>query len=284
MSMTGRRNHMTTIFTYLARRAVRACLLAVGLGLLSLPVCPAVGAADGYRLEMDYELFIGGFLVGRSGFELQLGEANYAIRASGRSEGLIDRIIGFRSRASSEGQIVEGGLEPASHKHDNRWFGDPRTVRLGFTASGPQRIDVLPLAADDDRQPVPRDMLRGSVDPLSAALLAGINVAPESSAEPCRFVLPIFDGRRRYDITFTPERWENIVGPFFKGRARRCSALTRRIAGFSESPWLPRTEEPEAGRIWFARLAPGTLPIVVRLEADIGLGSLVVHLVRFARK
>ena len=47
---------------------------------------------------------------------------------------------------------------------------------------------------------------------------------------------------------------------------------------------LPRTEEPEAGRVWFARMAQATLPIVVRLEADIGLGSLVVHLVRFARR
>ncbi len=282
--MTGRRNRMTDFTSYLARRAIRACLLLVLFWLLATPVNGAARAAEDYGLEMDYDLFIGGFLVGRAGFQLQLGKGNYVISASGRSEGLIDRIIGFRSRASTEGQFHQGRPRPTLHRHDNRWFGEPRTVRLGFDSAGPRGIEVLPEAADDDRQPVPRDLLGGSVDPLSAALLAGIEVAPESAAEPCRFVLPIFDGRRRYDITFTPERWENIEGPFFTGKARRCSALTRRIAGFSERPWLPRTEEPEAGRVWFARMAPVTLPIVVRLEADIGLGSLVVHLVRFARK
>jgi hypothetical protein len=233
---------------------------------------------------MDYELFIGGFLVGRADFRLQLDTSSYRISASGRSEGLIDRVIGFRSQASTEGWVHRNRPAPTTHRHGNRWFGEPRSVRLGFDATGPRHIEVVPEAADDDRRPVPHELLRGTLDPLSAALLAGFAVSPESAAAPCRFVLPIFDGRRRYDITFTPERWENIEGPFFTGEARRCSALTHRIAGFSERPWLPRTEKPEVGRIWFARMAPATLPVVVRLEADIGLGSLVVHLVRFARK
>ena len=275
---------MTYYATYFARRAAWAGLLAALFWLLAWPGGSSARAAEGYRLEMDYELYVGGFLLGRAGFQLQLGTRDYRIDAQGRSEGLIDRIVGFRSQASSQGQVLEGRPLPTLHRQDNSWFGEPRSVRLGFAAAGPQRIEVLPEAADDDRQPVPGDLLGGSIDPLSAALLAGIEVAPEGAATPCRFVLPIFDGRRRYDITFKPERWESIEGPFFKGRARRCSALTRRIAGFSRNPWLPRTEEPEAGHVWFARLAPATLPIVVRLEADIGLGSLVVHLVRFARK
>jgi hypothetical protein len=281
MSLTCRRNFMTDFISYLARRAG---LLAAIVWLLAFPGANSARAAEGYRLEMDYELYVGGFLLGRAGFQIQLGNRDYRIDAQGRSEGLIDRIVGFRSQASSQGQVLEGWPLPTLHRQDNSWFGEPRSVRLGFAAAGPQRIEVLPEAVDDDRQPVPGDLLGGSMDPLSAALLAGIKMMPESAATPCRFVLPIFDGRRRYDITFKPERWESIEGPFFKGRAQRCSALTRRIAGFSQNPWLPRTEEPEAGHVWFTRMAPATPPIVVRLEADIGLGSLVVHLVRFARK
>ena len=137
-------------------------------------------------------------------------------------------------------------------------------------------VDVAPLPEDDDRLPVKEGMKLATIDALSAALVTSLSAMSEANR--CNMSVPIFDGRRRYNVHIKGEEEQAVEGPVYSGDAYRCELKIERIAGHSRSPWMPQRDD-ESADVWFARLAPAWTPIPVRFEADIGMGSLVIHLV-----
>ena len=143
---------------------------------------------------------------------------------------------------------------------------------------GPEFAVIHPLPEVDDREIVPNDMRRNTIDPLSAALRAAYSAKTREDRLSCEDSIPVFDGRRRYDLVFKDAGTEVIDGPYYDGVARKCLASIRRIVGFSRDPFLPRSKDLEGGEIWFADLVPGWPPVPVRFKTDVGLGNAFVHL------
>jgi hypothetical protein len=279
-------------------------------GILIGPV-PLAGAAEAQLsvsppearpLHLVYDIYLGGFHTGRIELEIDIGHARepaqaparYRVVAETRSAGLIDYLIGFRSRAVSEGRQVGGTPHPTRHEVDNTWMGKPRSVRIRYADGAPsphsrrdtpETVTIAPSPEVDERDPVPLDARVGAVDPLTAALrVTMIAAGPEGDGESlmrstCVGAVPVFDGRRRYDIRLRDGAPDTVEGPYYHGAALRCRTSLDRIVGFSRNPFLPRSTDPEDGELWFAALDPALPPVPVRFKTDVGLGNALVHLV-----
>jgi hypothetical protein len=80
---------------------------------------------------------------------------------------------------------------------------------------------------------VPPEQQKDTLDPLSAVifLTSGVAVSEEN---PCSITMPVFDGRRRYNVELSKESNTNIHmdNGLYKGRAAVCAVKYRQIAGF----------------------------------------------------
>ena len=104
----------------------------------------------------------------------------------------------------------------------------------------------------------------------------------------CAVPVPIFDGKRRFDITGKDAGEGATVGDeygVYSGPARLCDADFKMISG----EWKDREHahfwqktETESGRdpfhIWLASPAPGLPEMPVRLETGSIAGLVVIHL------
>ena len=99
-----------------------ALVLAIGLAT-------PVAAEPETRVDLAYEIYLGGFHVGTLRLRAEIAEQRYHLVADTRSRGVIDLLIGFTSKAETVGRLVDGRVSPNWHAADNTWLGQPRRVR-----------------------------------------------------------------------------------------------------------------------------------------------------------
>jgi hypothetical protein len=233
-------------------------------------------SAQAKSIDLKYRIFVGGLEAGEVKLQINHERDAYHVKSEIRSLGLVDALIRFRSNSFSNGRITNNIVSPIRHEAHNMWRGDPRSVVMSYNEEGPDMVEVDPSPESDDRLPVEDEMKLATVDALSAALVTSLSAM--ATANRCNKSVPIYDGRRRYNVHITGEVDQAVEGPVYSGDAYRCELKIERVAGHSRSPWMPQKDD-ESGDVWFARLAPAWTPIPVRFEADIGMGSLVIHLV-----
>ena len=140
---------------------------------------------------------------------------------------------------------------------------------------------VVPEPDPSERTPLPPNAAEGTLDPLSAVI--GMAFSMKDGAE-CRGVFPIFDGRRRYDVTVEPAPSRLLDAAdysIFTGEAATCKVTDyKRLGGFRKEPskYADTARRREA---YVARVAEDALPVPVRIEVHTDYGALVIHLTRY---
>lgn len=228
---------------------------------------PALGSANEISVALEYEIRLGGLHAGAVHLTATLTPERYRIAARTESRGLVDMLVGFRSEARTEGERRLDRVIPKAHQADNKWRGEPRWVRVQYGEDG-LNAEVHPPPELDDRDPVPPELQKGTLDPLSAAVRA---VLAAEAERPCQDRLDVFDGRRRYALHFEDAQVESS--------ATRCRVRLERIAGMSHEPWLPILEPIEKADLWIERVRPDLPPLPLRLQADTAFGAAQVRLV-----
>jgi hypothetical protein len=106
----------------------------------------------------------------------------------------------------------------------------------------------------------------------------------------CNGRVPVFDGRRRYDL-ITVDRG---VKPFaaeavsrFSGEARQCDFTVQPIAGFERRDKRMNAAEeqlPRQGRAWLKRIDDDMPPTPIRIEYQGEWGATVITLKEFVKR
>lgn len=253
-----------------------ACLLGV------LLAAPAGRAAEGETVRLSYDAYLGPFYVVSATAELRLDGATYRVVTRAQSEGIAALFYSWQSEARSEGRRDATRLRPRLHEVVGEWRGENRLVRLSYDGRGPIDFRVDPPPDGTERDPVPPDLTVGTVDPLSGTLAVLQRIAGGGR---CEGEIPIFDGRRRYDMIVrpgAPSVLPAIHSSIFAGPAQRCEFQLRRIAGFWKKPsrFGRRVTNPV---LWVASPLDGVPPVPVRFTAETGFGDLRIHLTRVQR-
>jgi hypothetical protein len=176
----------------------------------------------------------------------------------------------LRSRLEAHGRIAGDRLLPEAMRAETHWRGVDFHTRVDYGADGSVTAEATP-APTRPVTPVSPAQMRGAVDQLTASLLTARRLAARGS---CALALPVFDGRRRYDLSFTDLPSEVLSG--LRGESRVCQMRRRRIAGF---PIERGGDQPtDQGKLWFAQLVPGDVMVPVRMEFGSEFGTFAAKL------
>ena len=242
-----------------------------GLALLAL-LGAAPASATETRLVLDYDLTYGPFRLVALRATVDLDDRRYRAATDMHTVGLAGILFPWESHAHSAGVQAAGGPRPERFSSEGVFRGQPRHVEIDYGADGIVKAHVEPPPEEDWRDQVPQELVGGTIDPLSASLSV--------MSRDCSGTVPVFDGRRRYDLTLTDMGADSVEGSgqAFSGPARRCRAQVRALAGFWKTE-PQQSEAPTTLDFWVAQPTAGSPPVPVYLELSGNRGTLRIHLI-----
>jgi hypothetical protein len=248
------------------------------LGGAALLTASQAGAAEPVRL--GYAIYAGGFHVLDASIVLDLGREGYTVEVNAQTQGVLGTFFPWQALARSDGRINAGEAEPRTHRQTGTWRGKDRAVNLYYDGSGSVLAEVRPPDDPAEREPVPPEMVPGTTDPLSAVLSVAGAVAVGRG---CSETVPVFDGRRRYDLTFQEMGSRNLAPSkysVFSGAAVQCQVTSKVLAGNwkKESGFASDDEKRKPVALMLASVVEGMPPVPVRLEGESRFGEVIMHL------
>ncbi|MEP9351843.1 DUF3108 domain-containing protein [Xanthobacter sp. KR7-225] len=210
-----------------------ARLLATALALAPLALACGIDAAraDG-RMVAKYSLSVAGVEFGRGTFVVQASDSAYEISGTARITGLMRAVANGKGRAAARGTLQNGRMLPRVYAMDADADGKAESARIVMLAGAVKEMDVEPeLKFLPDRVPVTDAVLKSVLDPVSGAFVYMPGTGDMLSAAACQRVIPVFDGRQRYDIALSFQRVEQVKAEGYDGPAVVCAARYRPVAG-----------------------------------------------------
>lgn len=182
------------------------------------------------NLQLVWGLYLGGIALGKIGFNTTIEGARYSAYSQLETQGIVNSFWESRIRADSSGEVRPMRLVPKAYNSDYVSERSTQIVNLGYVDGFPARLTAEP-EYDLTRFPVPDAEKDGTIDPLSAMVFAVAGVTA-SEGEPCGTVIPVFDGRRRYNINLDYARTVPVDHADYRGGALECTMEYEQLAGF----------------------------------------------------
>jgi len=236
-------------------------LAAISALTTTLPAFADTGTAA------QYDFYVGGFPVAEVALTTTLDADGYEARTEVTTRGVLEMLL--RGRAASHargshgsfGQFVPQGF--ATRYSSRR---GEQSIRILYEDASPARVEFEPEATDADDHAAPRERL-GALDPATAAVMV---LLPVTGRDLCNRTIPVFDGKRRFDVIFLPPdaaRFDDSApAPESDTPLTRCLGVYERISGFGEDasgksryfPFDVWFEKTDAGGFRAVRVAGST--------------------------
>ncbi len=168
--------------------------------------------------RLTYAIMVGGIHLGDALIVLNQSPTGYTTEMKVTARGVAKMVKNFSSEMRGEGRFTDG-IKPQPAVYSRQWSTDEVAAEMTMTydASGAAKSDeryynpatAAPIPFDqlpwNDRgekpRDVPQDMRSNAFDPMAAFIAARGQIRAQGvTAGPKNFRVPIFDGRRRYDI------------------------------------------------------------------------------------
>lgn len=199
------------------RTAALAAFVAASSPVICMGAALPAPAMQSERLV--YSIMVGGLHLGDAMIGLNQTSAGYSTEMKLTARGVAKMVKNFRSDMRGEGRFAEAGAKPMPAVYSRQWSTnavasdmtmkfDPATG-LAMTeeryfnpeTSAAIAPEDLPWADKGDKdKPVPADLRTNVLDPMAAFVAARVQIMAQAANGPKTFRVPIYDGRRRYDI------------------------------------------------------------------------------------
>jgi len=263
----------------LSRRLVAGGLLSAALA------APALAANDKPQdFQLDYEVWKSGFEVLRAKIDFETSPAldRYKMELEADLVGAPALLFSYHLDLLAEGRLSQRGVEPLTYRSETLQGKREKKrewLQMAYNAQGIPAVSGDPLPADEAREQLPAFQLRDSADPMSAIVETLFELGATGS---CENVAKVFDGRRRYDLvskgvgdTDLSKSSINI----YSGPAQICELSVKQIGGYRHSG----TDKKNFARkikVYMASPAPNLPVVPVRIVAETGWGTVLIHLVK----
>lgn len=244
------------------------------------------------KFGLQYDVYAGGFKALNAELVLDLDRQAYDMELKAETQGFIGSLFPWKADFSTSGHAEKGQLVPTLHTASSMWRNKVSVTELNFDPSG----NLLKTTRQDKGQttvtraaenPIGKD----AVDMLTGTLLMLQNTRNTGD---CKGSFPVFDGKRRFNITLKDEGKELLPKSkfsAFSGEALRCTVKVEPVAGFDKKDenrgWMAVQNHTEARRkpptLWLAKLDRKGPVVPVRMEIASEYGSVVAHLSGTAR-
>ncbi len=266
-----------TIRTTIETRLKSAFAALAAVLVISAP--PAAASARDADVGLYYKVYVGGFHVGDLNFDIGLRPRKFDVEANIKSTGMIGRMFPWSMKAYSNGAFAgDGRVSPIAAGQSNNWRGKERYIDLSFEKGVARVKRIRPTPDADDRDRVPENLRAGALD-LTSAIMT-IIARMDSQAE-CAAQVPVFDGRRRFDLVVEPDGVDSLkpnrYSPF-GGATTNCIVWLDKKAGFKRRDSSGWNDSDRKARVWLGRAFGDAPPVPIRLTFDTPFGALIAHL------
>jgi hypothetical protein len=252
--------------THLAIAALATCILC------------ADANAQG-KLDARYVATLAGVQIGAGGWVIDIGDDQFSAAANGMTTGLLRVFATGEGISTSRGTVRGDNLAPTLFVSTIN--NDKRVEELKLVMSAGNVKDMVvepPTMPHPDRVPLTDAHRRGIVDPMSAALIRVPGNDDPVGPEACRRTLPVFDGRMRFDLQLSFNRFENVQAEKgYHGSVAVCRVRFVPVAGHVPNrPAIKYLAAQQDIEMWLAPIA-GTrivVPYKISIPTPIGRGVL----------
>eukprot|EP00439_Symbiodinium_sp_Y106_P087733 s1_g269.t1 len=258
----------------------RLAALILTSGLLAGTVSPATATEAGpTNLKVDYAIALGGFDLGRADVEANINGGAYQLDAFIKTEGIAEQFFETTFALESEGSFAGNRVKPTRFISTYQDEDSSRRVELTYPRRGAPIMTAEPAYGDGFGPHVQLNDVLMTQDPVSALLLP----TRSASASPCDRSLPLFDGRRRYDLQLREDGMTEINGAesAYTGPAMRCTVGMLPVAGYERKTLIKLLAREDSIRVWLAPLEGSDVWVPVRLTLRTPFGGAVMRATRF---
>ncbi len=261
----------------------RRSLFAAAATLALLLAGAAEPARAQGKLDASYAITAARLPVGSATATIELGNGEYAISMNGRAGGVMRMLSSGEGTLSARGVIIDGHPVPTTFAAATKSDDDAMDVKMTLADGVVTELTAAAPPKSDDRVAVTDAHKANVIDPLSALLMPVTGTGDELSQSACQRTLPIFDGRRRFDLKLAFKRMDKVrAGKGYAGPVVVCAMTFVPVAGHRASSslikYLSNGREME---IALAPIAGTRLLAPFRVAINNMLGNLVVQANRF---
>jgi hypothetical protein len=239
---------------------------------------------EGQRVEIGYDITFLGMTGFRVDFTAQFMGGRYDVQSHTFKEGLIKALtIQYDGRNRAWGGFLPESIRPGGGSLSITVGNKPRTWRAIYGPDGSVTEQHNPQWQPMPHQAISEEQRRGSLDPLSGALLVGM-----AGDRACEQIVPSNDGKRRIDVVLRKLGTESPAQagvPAAQGTLLVCEVFTRRVAGeFYDAPKEAESRREQPMKLWFARLDQTPFRYPVKLEAQSSFGTIRGSMLYFRQR
>ncbi len=252
--------------------ALALCTATAGFAEEAKPASVTPGSS----FTASYDFFVGGFRIAEVDIDAEVNDKGYSATSRMATRGVLEVLLKGRVASQVAGERAAfGQLRPKGFATRYRVRTGEQTVQMGFKDATPVKVILNPPEQAEPYHAKPAEQ-RGSLDPLSAAVAA---LLPADSTDLCNRTIPIFDGKRRFDIIFLAPEGERFDSeapqPEWNRPLTRCLGIYERVSGFEAE--AIKAERYFPFDIWFEDSGNGVFR-AVRLSGRTKLGYAIGNL------
>jgi hypothetical protein len=258
------------------RRSASVLPLCIGFLFAAAAANPILAST---KIEVNYAVTYLGVTIGSGKWQIELVADQYVITASGQVKGMMSALINGQGSGSARGVLSRGRLIVSRFDADVVSTAENDSIQVSFQSGAVKELLALPpFPPLPKRVPMTENLLQGVIDPLSAAPIF-LDSDSDVVHDSCERRLPIFDGRRRYDVALALKRAENIaIPPAYRGAAVVCSVHLIPIAGHQvDSSAIKYLIESNDIEIQYAFILEAHVFVPVAATVPTLIGTVHVH-------
>ena len=239
------------------------------------PIAPTQVAAN-------FTIYVGGLLFVEGKFDARIQRDDYRLSTQMKTAGLAASFYPADYTLTSEGLFTAEHVEPRRFFSDTRTKDDARILTMTYAKNRVPHLSATPPYDPNDLKDVKPALQLNTQDPVSAFL-----VPVSGTTSPCERTIPVFDGRRRFNLKLAyldtkkmsvpdaarPEGSATVV------EAVVCSVRYEAIAPIEKKRRFTKMlRQNNDMKVWLAPFDEGRVYIPVRFELGTPLGSAVLLL------
>lgn len=251
---------------------------SAGLTPLAGPV-PAYAATS--TLRVTYAARLAGVRIGTGVMSVNMDGNRYAATISAQTSSVGRLVSQGQGEAVARGVFGQSMAVPVSYDLSASEEDLTNVVRMRLSSGDINELSAEPpLSEHPNRVALRAQHRRDVVDPVSALLMPVPNAASAMGPAACDRVIPLFDGRQRYDLALAFVRMEPVE--FGNGQAAVCRMRYRPIAGHRDNRRVNQELAENTNMfVWLTQVGDAAIVAPVRMEIGLDFGTLTVQALDF---